>query len=115
MTSVTTGSPVSSRALASSRRPSSPRPWNEYGLVRGLNAPPRSSRAPLCLTAAAASGDRGARPPEARRRGARADLHDGRLADELTRGELEGLQDPNAFRDPGKRLEHSRFGGAPCL
>ena len=47
---MTTGSPVSSRAAARIRSPSSPSPWNAYGLVRGLNAPPRSSRAPAAFT-----------------------------------------------------------------
>ncbi len=30
-------------------------PWNEYGDVRGLNAPPRSACAPAALTASAAA------------------------------------------------------------
>ena len=50
MTSVTTGmsclSPTSRRIF----RPSSPRPWKLYGLVRGLNAPPRRMLAPAALT-----------------------------------------------------------------
>ncbi len=54
-TSVTTLSPVASRARASSFSPSSRRPWNSYGLVRGLNAPPRRKRAPDRFTACAAS------------------------------------------------------------
>ena len=36
MHSVTTGSPDSALAAASIRSPSCPRPWNEYGEVRGL-------------------------------------------------------------------------------
>src|SRR5258705_47762 len=42
-----------SAALRSMRRPSSPRPWNAYGELRGLNAPPRRIFAPARLTAAA--------------------------------------------------------------
>ena len=46
MTSVTTGSPVSARTSARIRSPATPSPWNAYGEVRGLYAPPRSSVAP---------------------------------------------------------------------
>ncbi len=55
MTSVMIGRPVASRASANMARPSSPRPWNEYGEVRGLNAPPRSRSAPASRTACAVS------------------------------------------------------------
>jgi hypothetical protein len=55
MTSVMTGSPVRSRASARKRRPWMPRPWNAYGLVRGLNAPPRRIVAPAAATASAVS------------------------------------------------------------
>jgi hypothetical protein len=41
MTSVTIFIPVSSRASTRHLRPSSPSPWNEYGEVLGLKAPPR--------------------------------------------------------------------------
>ena len=51
ITSVTTGSPVSARASARILRPSSFMPWNAYGEVRGLNAPPRRKCAPAALTA----------------------------------------------------------------
>ncbi len=54
ITSVQTASPVSARALASSLSPVSPSPWNSYGLVRGLKAPPRSPTAPAAFTAVAA-------------------------------------------------------------
>ena len=53
VSSLTTGRPVCSRA---SRRISSagvPRPWNENGEVRGLNAPPRNIEAPALCTACA--------------------------------------------------------------
>src|SRR5918992_1381504 len=53
MTSVTTLRP---RGLATSDiilSPSSPRPWKEYGDVRGLKAPPRTYSKPACLTALA--------------------------------------------------------------
>ena len=53
MISVTIGSPVFSRASISSSSPSYFRPWNAYGLVRGLNAPPRRKFAPASLTSAA--------------------------------------------------------------
>src|SRR6267143_991553 len=53
--SVQIRSPVSSRALASSRRPGLPSPWNEYGELRGFQAPPRSTTAPASFTWRAAS------------------------------------------------------------
>jgi hypothetical protein len=46
MTSLTTARPCSSAASRIQRRASSPCPWNEYGDVRGLKAPPRRTRAP---------------------------------------------------------------------
>ncbi len=49
MTSVTIARPVASRAAASILRPSSLCPWKLYGLVRGLNAPPRRPDAPWAL------------------------------------------------------------------
>ena len=55
MTSVMTARPVRSRASTRYPRPSAPRPWKEYGLVRGLNAPPRSTVAPAARTASAVS------------------------------------------------------------
>ena len=42
--SVTIGSPVTSRTSERISRPFTPSPWKAYGEVRGLNAPPRSSR-----------------------------------------------------------------------
>ena len=53
--SVTTLRPSSSATSRSILRPSSARPWKSYGLVRGLNAPPRRNFAPPALTALAAS------------------------------------------------------------
>ena len=55
ISSVTTGWPVASRALASRSSPSARSPWKLYGLVRGLNAPPRSSEAPAACTRRATS------------------------------------------------------------
>ena len=55
ITSVTIGRPVSSFASWRRRRPSTPRPWNEYGEVRGLYAPPRSIATPASLTTRATS------------------------------------------------------------
>src|SRR5438477_2216806 len=49
--SVIIARPVSRRALARSLSPFSPSPWNSYGEVRGLNAPPRKTVAPASLTA----------------------------------------------------------------
>ena len=49
------GSPVCSLASFKISRPSSARPWKEYGEVLGLYAPPRRSLAPLFLTFAATS------------------------------------------------------------
>src|SRR4051794_22169130 len=53
ISSVTTGSPVSSRASRRIVSASSPSPWNVYGDVRGLKAPPRSIVAPASFTARA--------------------------------------------------------------
>ena len=53
--SETTARPNASATRRSSGRPSSPRPWKAYGEVRGLNAPPRSRRAPAWCAAAAAA------------------------------------------------------------
>ena len=53
ITSVTTRKSWRSAAARIIFRPSSPSPWNEYGLDRGLKAPPRRMRAPLAATAAA--------------------------------------------------------------
>ena len=55
ITSVITGSPVSRRASSSSFSPSVSSPWNAYGEVRGLKAPPRSTRAPAAFTRTATS------------------------------------------------------------
>ena len=54
-TSVTIGSPVASRTSARITRAAEPRPWNAYGDVRGLKAPPRSSVAPAPRAISAAS------------------------------------------------------------
>ena len=51
--SVTSGSPVSSRASARMCSASTPSPWKAYGDVRGLNAPPRRAVAPASLTSLA--------------------------------------------------------------
>ena len=55
ITSVTTGSPVASRARPESQTLVRRVPGTQYGEVRGLNAPPRSMSAPAALTARAAS------------------------------------------------------------
>ena len=55
VTSVTTLSPVRSRASARNFSPCSSSPWKEYGLVRGLYAPPRRNCAPAFFTISAAS------------------------------------------------------------
>ena len=52
---MTIGMRTSSRTSARMRSPSTPRPWNAYGDVRGLNAPPRSRVAPACLASQADS------------------------------------------------------------
>src|SRR6266436_4495684 len=53
-TSVTIFRPVSDRAFDSRSSPTCFRPWKSYGLVRGLNAPPRKREAPLAATPRAA-------------------------------------------------------------
>ena len=53
MTSVTIGSPVFSLASSSRSMPCALIPWNAYGEVLGLNAPPRSMPAPAFLTSSA--------------------------------------------------------------
>ena len=53
MTSLTTARPSSSAASRIHRSACSPWPWKEYGEVRGLNAPPRRTRAPPACTARA--------------------------------------------------------------
>ena len=53
--SVTTGRSCRAAASLRSVRPSTPFPWNAYGLVRGLNAPPRIIRAPPAATPSAAA------------------------------------------------------------
>ena len=55
ISSVTIGSPVSSRASRRISSASEPRPWNVYGDVRGLKAPPRSIVPPAAATTRAAS------------------------------------------------------------
>ena len=54
-TSVTIGRPVSARASARIFSPASPSPWNAYGEVRGLKAPPRSNAAPAAFAMWAAA------------------------------------------------------------
>ena len=55
ISSVTSGRPVSSRASTRISSASSPSPWNAYGDVRGLNAPPRSIVTPSAATQRAVS------------------------------------------------------------
>ena len=55
MISVTIGMPVAFLASSKSSSPSALSPWKSYGEVLGLKAPPRSSFAPLALTALATS------------------------------------------------------------
>src|SRR5438270_329372 len=54
ITSLITNMPKRSPASRSNLSASRPSPWNEYGEVRGLNAPPRSARAPAFDTFSAA-------------------------------------------------------------
>ena len=55
ISSVTSGRPVSSRASARISSASTPSPWNAYGDVRGLNAPPRNIVTPWAATTRAVS------------------------------------------------------------
>ena len=55
MTSDTVAIPNSSPAALRIFSPSTPIPWNEYGEVRGLYAPPRSTFAPAFATLFAVS------------------------------------------------------------
>ena len=117
MSSVTIGSPVSSRASRRISSASTPSPWKVYGEVRGLNAPPRSIVAPAAATARAVSsvcsrystvhgpGDeaegRVADPPA-------VDLDHGRVGRELARDELVGLEDRQHLLDARIALERQR-------
>ena len=93
---MTIGRPVSSRASARISSPFGPSPWNAYGDVRGLNAPPRrTGRArrgdgPCRLERLLARLD-GARPrdepEEAVADAAAPDLDDGRVGSEPARDE----------------------------
>ena len=51
--SAITGRPVVERAASRRGSPSAPIPWNESGLVRGLNTQPRRAVAPACAVAIA--------------------------------------------------------------
>ncbi len=51
--SVTMGSPIFALAFDKSSSPSAFMPWNAYGEVRGLNAPPRRKAAPDFFTLSA--------------------------------------------------------------
>ena len=116
-TSVTTGRSTESPAARSSLRPSSPMPWNAYGLVRGLYAPPRSIVAPAAAASRATrhhlllgldrarAGHHGERSPADRRA---PDADDGVFGLELTRHELVGLEDADDFLDAGQALEVER-------
>ena len=117
ISSVTTGSPVSSRASRRIASASSPSPWKVYGDVRGLNAPPRSIVAPascdrarrlerlLAVLDRARPGDQAEElvadlPP--------VDLDHGRVGRDLARDELVRLQDRQHLLDPGVALERQR-------
>ena len=114
MTSVTTGSPVRSRASARKRRPSTPRPWNAYGRGarleraaaddRGAGRLDRVSRVEQLLAAL----DR-ARPGHHRERAVADDRVEDRddrvLGVELARGQLERAGDRGDALDAGQRAE----------
>ena len=113
------GEPGLARARASNSRPRSPRPWNEYGEVRGLNAPPRSAVAPAARTARAAvticsslSTEQG---PAMITTSSPADRHAGRDGDEgvfgppLPRDLLVRLRDVDDLRDAGQGLDARRI------
>src|SRR4051812_32002383 len=73
VSSVTTGRPVSARASSRITKASVPRPWNENGEVRGLNAPPRSIVAcgsTACATASVCERDSTVHGPAIRQNGA---------------------------------------------
>ena len=102
------------RRLARIFRPSSPRPWKLYGLVRGLNAPPRRMLAPACLDLLGDLEEHSLALDRARagdhRQVAAADLdpldlEDRVLGVELAAGELERLEDRHDLLDPGIALE----------
>ena len=117
ISSVTSGRPVASRASARIRRPSRPSPWNAYGDVRGLNAPPRSIVQPASATDA--RGDQRllavldrARPGDeaevavADARAAHLDHR--RVGRDLARDELVRLEDRQHLLDAGVALERER-------
>ena len=111
-TSVTTGSPVSSRARRRCSRPSAPSPRKEYGELRGLYAPPRSRLAPAAATLVAVSTSCAslstAQGPAATRQRAvadahPADLHHGAFGVPLQADHLVRLADRDGRHDAGKR------------
>ena len=111
---------------------SSPRPWNAYGEVRGLNAPPRSIVTPSAATAARglerllARLDRARAGDEAEvavADAAAAHLDHGRIGRELARDELVRLEDrqhlldrrrsPRAAASRAARARRSRRSRSP--
>ena len=114
---MTIGRPVSSRASTRISSASSPSPWNAYGEVRGLNAPPRS-----IVTPCGGDGARGLEGLLARLDAARpgdeaevavadpapAGLDHGRIGRELARDELVRLEDRQHLLDAGVALERQR-------
>ena len=112
MTSVTTGMPClwpTSRRIC---RPSSPRPWKLYGLVRGLKAPPRRMLAPAALTLpaivvqdlAALDGARPGDHGQVRRRRSCTWPHRSTTVSVLVKlpaGQLERLEDRQHLLDAG--------------
>ena len=117
ISSVTTGSPVSSRASRRIASASSPSPWNVYGEVRGLNAPPRSHVAPasfdrarrlerlLAVLDRARPGDQ---PEELVPDLAAVDVDHRRVGRDLARDQLVRLQDRQHLLDAGVALERQR-------
>ena len=117
ISSVTIGSPVSSRASTRISSASSPSPLNVYGDVRGLNAPPRSivdarlrDRARglhrlLAVLDRARAGDQSERVVAD---APAAHLDHGRIRRELARHELVWLQDRHHLLDARVALERQR-------
>ena len=122
ISSVTSGSPVASRASSRIASACAPSPRKLYGDVRGLNAPPRSMLAPAACTARRWPASARATPPCTARRSARNGRRRraGRAPGSrwargrLDRGELVRLRDRQDLLDAGAHRRATGSSSRPC-